>query len=143
MIVFQYVLLISMMVTRVAPLEFHTIIIISQNPIHYLIPNMAIITLPVPFAHITSMVCSIPPSMCSLLCLSPLPRTLLKHLTTPYTLDPECPIFNLRIPNPQSSILNPLRVRVCLPYILDAQTASLPVILYCPMRAHRVLPVPL
>ena len=132
-----------MMITRVAPLEFHTIIIISQNPIHYLISNMAIITLPVPFAHITSMVCSFPPSMCSLLCLSPLPRTLLKHLTTPYTLDPGCPIFSLRVPNPQSSNLESSSAGSAYPYILDAQTASLPVILYCPMRAHRVLPVPL
>ena len=30
------------MVTRVTPLEFYTVIVVSRNPIHYLIPNMAV-----------------------------------------------------------------------------------------------------
>ena len=132
-----------MMVTRVTPLEFYTIIVVSRNPIHYLIPNMAIY-------HSPCILCShyfyglLHPTFHVL---APmfflLPRTLSQHLTTPLHVRPR--MSNLQSSNPQPRILNmnPLRVRVCLPYILDAQTASLPVILYCPMRAHRVLPVPL
>ena len=90
------------------------------------------------------MVCSIPPSMCSLLCFS-FYRALCPNISLPLTLlTPSVPssVF------PNSPSLSPSSNPECpsagsaYPYILDAKHATLTIMSSCPMRRTASLPAP-
>ena len=137
------------MVTRVTPLEFYTIIVVSRNPIHYLIPNMAIY-------HSPCILCShyfyglLHPTFHVL---APmfflLPRTLSQHLTTPLHVRrmSNVQMSNLQSSNPQPRILNSefsiSSAGSAYPYILDAKHATVTIMSSCPMGRTASLPVPL
>ena len=80
------------------------------------------------------MVCSIPPSMCSLLCFS-FYRALCPNISLPLTL---------LTPSVPSSVFpnSPLECASAYPYILDAKHATLTIMSSCPMRRTASLPAP-
>ena len=126
------------MVTRVTPLEFYTVIVVSRNPIHYLIPNMAIYHSPcILCSHYFYGLLHPPPSMCSLLCFS-FYRALCPNISLPLTLlTPSVPssVFS-------KSPLDPPECASASPYILDAKHATLTIMSSCPMRRTASLPAP-